>query len=207
MWFLAAWGVRRSRSCVIHKRLGSWGVLEFYGFLAPLAPFASRPLSLVSLPSARCLRCVHISPGTTSLTTITGPCKQVAPKIEALSKEETNVAFYKIDVDEVPDVASELGVRAMPTFYFYREGVKVAEVVGANIRAVTVSLFSSFYCCRSKRQEGLAGWRAGVKRSRDQDWIARSPQLACLSRQIKKITANILFFNRLPSPTTRAKCT
>ncbi|CCX16790.1 thioredoxin TrxA [Pyronema domesticum] len=69
-----------------------------------------------------------------------GPCKQVAPKIEALSKEETNVAFYKIDVDEVPDVASELGVRAMPTFYFYREGVKVAEVVGANIRAVTAAV-------------------------------------------------------------------
>ncbi|KAI5813319.1 thioredoxin TrxA [Pyronema omphalodes] len=69
-----------------------------------------------------------------------GPCKQVAPKIEALAKEEPDVAFYKVDVDEVPDVAQELGVRAMPTFYFFKGGEKVAEVVGANIKAVTTAV-------------------------------------------------------------------
>ena len=44
--------------------------------------------------------------------------------------------FYKLDVDEVPDVAQELAVRAMPTFMVFRGGEKVGEVVGANQKAL-----------------------------------------------------------------------
>lgn len=46
--------------------------------------------------------------------------------------------FYKLDVDEVTSVAAELGVRAMPTFYFFKGGEKVGEVVGANPKAISV---------------------------------------------------------------------
>ncbi|GJD00334.1 thioredoxin [Colletotrichum higginsianum] len=51
-----------------------------------------------------------------------------------LSNEEANsgVHFVKIDVDELPDVSQELGIRAMPTFLLFRKGKKVQEVVGAN---------------------------------------------------------------------------
>lgn len=49
--------------------------------------------------------------------------------------------FYKVDVDEVTAVASQLGVRAMPTFYFFRKGEKVDEVVGANPSALKVCLY------------------------------------------------------------------
>jgi thioredoxin 1 len=42
------------------------------------------------------------------------------------------VHFIKLDVDEVPDVAQELGIRAMPTFLIFKDGEKVGEVVGAN---------------------------------------------------------------------------
>ena len=65
-----------------------------------------------------------------------GPCKVVAPKIVALSDLYTNVHFVKVDVDEVPDVAQELGIRAMPTFVIFKEEKKVGEVVGANQDAV-----------------------------------------------------------------------
>ena len=61
-----------------------------------------------------------------------GPCKVIAPKVVDMSKEFPNARFYKLDVDEVPDVAQELGVRAMPTFIFFKDGEKVDEVVGAN---------------------------------------------------------------------------
>ncbi|KAL1954378.1 hypothetical protein VTO42DRAFT_1244 [Malbranchea cinnamomea] len=60
-----------------------------------------------------------------------GPCKAIAPKIEEYSEKYPDVAFYKVDVDEVPDVAQELGVRAMPTFIFFKDGQKVDEVLGA----------------------------------------------------------------------------
>ena len=39
-------------------------------------------------------------------------------------------------MDEVPDVAQELGIRAMPTFLIFKGEEKVAEVVGANPKAL-----------------------------------------------------------------------
>lgn len=60
-----------------------------------------------------------------------GPCKAIAPKIAEYSEQYPDVAFYKVDVDEVPDVAQELGIRAMPTFVYFKDGQKVDEVMGA----------------------------------------------------------------------------
>ncbi|KFY06221.1 hypothetical protein V492_08111, partial [Pseudogymnoascus sp. VKM F-4246] len=48
------------------------------------------------------------------------------------SKQYTNAHFVKVDVDGAPDVAQELGVRAMPTFIIFKGGEKVGEVVGMN---------------------------------------------------------------------------
>jgi hypothetical protein len=67
-----------------------------------------------------------------------GPCKVIAPKVEAFSVDYTDVLFYKVDVDELNQVASEVGVRAMPTFMLFKNGEKVAEVVGANPSALKV---------------------------------------------------------------------
>ncbi|KAI7882731.1 thioredoxin-like protein [Lichtheimia hyalospora FSU 10163] len=61
-----------------------------------------------------------------------GPCKLIAPKFKAFALEHSDVVFAKVDVDEVPDVAAEVAVRAMPTFVFYQDGQKVDDVVGAN---------------------------------------------------------------------------
>lgn len=63
-----------------------------------------------------------------------GPCKQIAPKVVEMSKKHEKAHFYKIDVDELAELAAELGVRAMPTFFLFKGGEKVAEVVGANER-------------------------------------------------------------------------
>jgi len=68
-----------------------------------------------------------------------GPCKVIAPEMLKMSNAneyKDRVDFYKIDVDEVPEVAQELNVRAMPTFMFFKDGQKVDEVVGANTKAL-----------------------------------------------------------------------
>ena len=70
------------------------------------------------------------------MATWCGPCKQIAPRIVAMSSKYPDARFYKLDVDEVPDVAQELAVRAMPTFMVFRGGEKVGEVVGANEKAL-----------------------------------------------------------------------
>ena len=43
-------------------------------------------------------------------------------------------------MDEVPDVAQELGVRAMPTFVVFRDSEKVDEVVGGNPKALEAAI-------------------------------------------------------------------
>ncbi len=48
--------------------------------------------------------------------------------------------FVKVDVDEVPDLAQELGIRAMPTFVIFKNGEKVSEVVGANPVALEAAI-------------------------------------------------------------------
>lgn len=70
------------------------------------------------------------------MATWCGPCKTIAPRIVEMSNKYPDARFYKLDVDEVPDVAQELGVRAMPTFFVFRGGEKVGEVVGANQKAL-----------------------------------------------------------------------
>ncbi|XP_063311335.1 uncharacterized protein LOC134611401 [Pelobates fuscus] len=62
-----------------------------------------------------------------------GPCKMIAPLFEKLSVEISKVDFYKVDVDDVSDVAEFCKVRAMPTFIFYKDGKKIDEVCGADI--------------------------------------------------------------------------
>ncbi|KAF2396682.1 putative thioredoxin [Trichodelitschia bisporula] len=69
-----------------------------------------------------------------------GPCKVVAPKIVEFSKRYPDAKFYKLDVDDVADAAAELGVRAMPTFYFFKNGEKLGEVVGANPPAIETAI-------------------------------------------------------------------
>mmetsp|Transcript_10311 Transcript_10311/g.15533 ORF Transcript_10311/g.15533 Transcript_10311/m.15533 type:complete len:104 (+) Transcript_10311:78-389(+) len=62
-----------------------------------------------------------------------GPCQMVAPHFEAMSKEYTNVIFVKVDVDNQDKIAQMCGVRAMPTFQFFKGGQKVDELMGADV--------------------------------------------------------------------------
>jgi len=61
-----------------------------------------------------------------------GPCKMIAPKVEAMANEMKDVVFLKVDVDENEDIATEYKVNAMPTFVFIKNKAKVDEFAGAN---------------------------------------------------------------------------
>lgn len=56
-----------------------------------------------------------------------GPCKMMYSVIEELSKEYT---VYKVDADEEADLAKTLGIKNLPTFLFYKNGVEYARKVG-----------------------------------------------------------------------------
>ncbi|CAG05766.1 unnamed protein product [Tetraodon nigroviridis] len=63
-----------------------------------------------------------------------GPCKHIGPVFKSLSDmgDNKNVIFLKVDVDELEDLAARCKVSAMPTFLFFKDGVKIDEVIGAN---------------------------------------------------------------------------
>jgi thioredoxin 1 len=64
------------------------------------------------------------------------PCSALSPKMEELAKGNTNVSFYKVDVDELNESASHHKVMAMPTIHFWKDGQLVDQVVGANYKKI-----------------------------------------------------------------------
>ena len=65
-----------------------------------------------------------------------GPCRMVAPIISELAQEyDGKVVIGKCDVEENDDVASEFGVRNIPTILF-KGGQLVDKFVGAATKGV-----------------------------------------------------------------------
>ncbi|MSQ79869.1 MAG: thioredoxin [Flavobacteriaceae bacterium] len=61
-----------------------------------------------------------------------GPCRMVGPVVEELAKEyEGKAVIGKLNVDNNPKVASQFGVRSIPTLLFFKNGELVDKQVGA----------------------------------------------------------------------------
>ncbi|MEM6412927.1 MAG: thioredoxin [Pseudomonadota bacterium] len=61
-----------------------------------------------------------------------GPCKQMAPHLEAVSDELSGkVKILKINVDDHPMAGSKYGVRGLPTLMMFKNGEPVATQPGA----------------------------------------------------------------------------
>ena len=68
-----------------------------------------------------------------------GPCVQIAPIYKQLSSTYSTpakFAFVKVDVDKQREIAGQYGVTAMPTFMLFKDGKKVEEIRGADVRGL-----------------------------------------------------------------------
>jgi thioredoxin 1 len=60
------------------------------------------------------------------------PCRLLAPTFERLAATYGDeISFAKVNVDELPEVAGQYGIRSIPTLLLLREGKVVEELVGA----------------------------------------------------------------------------
>lgn len=60
-----------------------------------------------------------------------GPCRMLAPVLESLAEENTDIAIYKVNVDEEPDLARRYGIMSIPTMLFFMDGQLIDKAVGA----------------------------------------------------------------------------
>jgi thioredoxin len=74
-----------------------------------------------------------------------GPCKTVAPELEALSRElDGKARILTVDIDRSPVLARELGVRSVPTFVVFHQGRPVGGKVGAMRKAELHAMLEPF---------------------------------------------------------------
>lgn len=61
-----------------------------------------------------------------------GPCKQIAPSLEALADElGEKMTVAKLNIDENPMTPSKYGVRGIPTLMLFKDGQVAATRIGA----------------------------------------------------------------------------
>jgi len=69
-----------------------------------------------------------------------GPCKQIGPALEELSKEyEGKIKIAKVDVDSNPNAAAAMGVRGIPALFIFKDGQVVSNRAGAAPKAALQS--------------------------------------------------------------------
>jgi thioredoxin 1 len=61
------------------------------------------------------------------------PCKAIAPSIEKIADEmKGSIKVTKVNVDESPEVATEMSILNIPTLILFKGGKELARIVGVN---------------------------------------------------------------------------
>ena len=61
-----------------------------------------------------------------------GPCKAIAPHLDALAKEyEGKLKVVKVEADKESETANRFGVTALPTLILFKNGKQMKKHVGA----------------------------------------------------------------------------
>ncbi|XP_024376446.1 uncharacterized protein [Physcomitrium patens] len=61
-----------------------------------------------------------------------GPCRMIAPLIDELAKQYAGkIKCLKLNTDESPGIATEYGIRSIPTVMLFKNGEKKDTVIGA----------------------------------------------------------------------------
>ena len=72
-----------------------------------------------------------------------GPCKMIAPIVEEIAAERSDVVVGKVDVDSEMERAMQFGVSSIPTLVVIRNGVPAARSVGYRPNADILKLLDA----------------------------------------------------------------
>ncbi|AZO39320.1 MAG: thioredoxin [Mesorhizobium sp.] len=72
------------------------------------------------------------------------PCKMIAPSLDEISVEmEGKIKVAKLNIDENPELATQLGVRSIPTLAIFKGGEVADFSVGAKPKAALLNWISN----------------------------------------------------------------
>jgi len=72
------------------------------------------------------------------------PCKIIAPAVEKLADElKGRIKIFKLNVDESPDVATDLSIFNIPTLVLFKNGEEISRIVGVNSKEAIESKINS----------------------------------------------------------------
>ena len=61
-----------------------------------------------------------------------GPCRQIAPAVDEVAAEyEGRAIVGKVNVDHHPEIASQYGIRSIPSLLIFLQGKVQQQIVGA----------------------------------------------------------------------------
>ena len=64
-----------------------------------------------------------------------GPCKMIAPIVEAIAEEREDILVGKVNVDEEMELALQFGVSSIPTLVVLKNGQVAATAIGYRPKA------------------------------------------------------------------------
>lgn len=59
-----------------------------------------------------------------------GPCKMLSPVAERMAETYKDVHFYKVDIDEEPELAERFRVMSVPTLIYLKKGQVLDKSIG-----------------------------------------------------------------------------
>ena len=64
-----------------------------------------------------------------------GPCRTLAPTLEAIAQAREDVDIVKLNIDENPYTPAQYGVMSIPTMILFEASAPVHQIVGAQPKA------------------------------------------------------------------------
>lgn len=62
------------------------------------------------------------------------PCKKTRPIVEEINRDQSDIKFQIIDVDDNADLVKTFSIRSVPTFIMFDNGLEAKRIIGGKTK-------------------------------------------------------------------------